>query len=177
MGGEIVVKLLEEPSVDQVSRFRVDGEESRSLVRFIRRDAFKSAKANLTQTYVLKRGGDKCVIAYASIMCAEVALEQSYAIADKVGADRYDFQPAIRIARLAVDEEYRGIGLGRLLVRFIISVVQESIQPITGCRFVVLDAKPGSVAFYESLGFRLLDTQQNRAKNTPLMFLDLQDLR
>jgi predicted N-acetyltransferase YhbS len=176
VSGAIIVKTLEATGTDQVSRFRLLDAENVPLVRFIRRDALKSAKANLTQTYVAKLQGNPKVLAYVSVMCAEVAFEQSYSITDKVGADRYEYQPAIRIARLAVDEATQKSGLGRVLVRFVIGIAQQSIQPLVGCRFVLLDAKTGSVTFYERMGFRLLDTDANRNKETPLMFLDLQEL-
>lgn len=176
MSGAIIVKALEASETDQVSKFRLPDAFDKPLVRFIRRDALKSSSANLTQTYVAKNHDSRKVLAYVSVMCAEVAFEQTYTIADKVGADRYDYQPAIRIARLAVDESAQKIGLGQALVRFIIGIAQQSIQPLVGCRFVILDAKAASIKFYERQGFRLLDTDANRAKETPLMFLDLQEL-
>lgn len=176
MSGAIVVKALEASETDKVSKFRLPDAENKPLVRFIRRDALKSSKSNLTQTYVAKQQCDPKVLAYISVMCAEVAFEQSYSITDKVGADRYEYQPAIRVARLAVDESSQKSGLGGILVRFVIGIAQQSIQPLVGCRFVILDAKRGSIAFYEKLGFRLLDTDANRTKETPLMFLDLQEL-
>lgn len=176
MSGAIIVKALEASETDQVSKFRLPDAIDKPLVRFIRRDALKSSSANLTQTYVAKHQGSRKVLAYVSVMCAEVAFEKTYTIADKIGADRYDYQPAIRIARLAVDESAQKIGLGQALVRFIIGVAQQSIQPLVGCRFVILDAKAASIKFYERQGFRLLDTDTNKAKDTPLMFLDLQEL-
>jgi len=173
---EIIIKKLETASLDQVSRFRMDREEDKPLEIFIRRDALKSAKANLTQTYVAKIEGDKKVIGYVSIMCAEVALEKTYDIADKVGADRYDFQPAVRISRLARCHTQRGAKIGRQLMETAIGIVLVSIVPHAGCRFVILDAKQKSVPFYKSLGFRLLDTPDNLSKATPLMFMDLRSL-
>ena len=169
--------MLEGADVDQVSAFRLPDAEDKPLVRFIRRDALKSSAANLTRTYVVKsRDGDKKVQAYVSLMCAEIGLEQTYSITDKIGADRYNNQPAVRIARLAVDASLQRKGFGKILVRFAVGVARRFVQPNVGCRFVVLDAKPKSVSFYEGLGFRLLDTETNRASETPTMFLDLQDL-
>lgn len=176
MSAGIIIKRLELPHVDQVSKFRLLNAEDQPLQRFIRRDAHKSANAMLTQTYVAKRENDARVCGYVTLMCAEVALEEAYSIQDKVGADRYRFQPAVRIARLGVDQTCQRSGIGRLLVETAIGVVQTFIQPNVGCRFVVLDAKSKSVSFYESLGFRLLDTPRNRSEPTPVMFLDLQNL-
>lgn len=172
----IIIKKLESTDIDQVSKFRMELDEDKPLEVFIRRDARKSAIANLTQTYVAKAEGDRKVVGYISIMCAEVALEKTYNIADKVGADRYDYQPAVRIARLAMCKEYKGKGIGPQLVETALGVILLSIVPHAGCRFVILDAKSKSIAFYKKLGFRLLDTEANKAALTPLMFLDLRNL-
>ncbi len=176
MASTFIIKQLEAADIDQVSRFRMNEEDDKPLVKFIRRDARKSAQAKLTQTYVAKLEGDAKVCAYVSIMCAEVALEKSYTIADKVGADRYEYQPAVRIARLAVEDEAQRNGIGQTLVQLVIDIALTQIQPMAGCRFIILDAKQKSVDFYSKLGFRLLDVVSNRKKETPLMFLDLQNL-
>lgn len=176
MAGEIIIKQLQAANLDQVSRFRMDDAAEKPLEIFIRQHAYKSAKANLTQTYVAKIEDDPKVVGYVSIMCAEVALEKTYDIADKVGADRYDYQPGVRIWRLAVIPSQRGAQLGRKLVETAIGVVLVSIMPYAGCRFLILDAKAKSIPFYKKMGFRLLDTLENKAKQTPLMFLDLRNL-
>lgn len=171
------MKKLEAANIDQVSRFELADESDRPLTNFLKRTALKSSKANLTQTYVIKHSEQCHVIAFMTLMCAEIALEQAYQIEDKVGADRYEFQPAIRIARLAVAHTAQRSGYGKNLVDLAISIALDQIQPIAGCRFLILDAKQKSVGFYETLGFRMLDTLENRQANTPLMFMDLQNLQ
>jgi GNAT superfamily N-acetyltransferase len=109
-------------------------------------------------------------------MCAEVALQSTYQIADKAGAERWEYQPAIRIARLACCDGHRDKKIGRQLVETAIGIVLLSIVPNAGCRFLILDAKPTSIGFYRHMGFRLLDTPQNKASATPVMFMDLRDL-
>src|SRR5687768_15586134 len=101
MADEIIIKKLEAASQDQVSRFRMKSPEDKPLEQFIRRTALKSANANLTQTYVAKLAEEPHVIAFITVMCAEVALQKSYNIEDKAGADKWEYQPAVRIARLA----------------------------------------------------------------------------
>lgn len=173
---EIIIKKLEAASLDQVSRFRMSDEDDRPLEIFIRRYAHKSAAANLTQTYVAKIEGQKQVIGYVSIMCAEIALEKTYQIDDKNGADRYDYQPAVRISRLAMQPGYQGRQIGRQLVETAIGIVLLTIVPHVGCRFLILDAKAKSIAFYKKMGFRLLSTPENEGKENPLMFMDLRNL-
>ncbi len=173
MSGDFIIKKLQTADLDQVSRFRMKDVGDKPLQSFIRRDAFKSGAANLTTTYVIKRPEARHVLAYASIMCAEIKLDGAYPIDDKKGAERYSYQPAVRIARLAVCEGCEGQGWGRELVSTVIGVISLSIQPYAGCRFLIVDAKQKSIDFYRKLGFRLLDTDENRSKDTPLMFMDL----
>lgn len=175
MSGDIIIKKLETADLDQVSRFRMKDAGDQPLQKFLRRDAFKSGAANLTTTYVIKRPDTPHVLAYASIMCAEIKLEGAYPIDDKRGAERYSYQPAVRIARLAVCEGCEGQGWGRELVTTVIGIISLSIQPYAGCRFLIVDAKRKSIAFYRRLGFRLLDTVENRTQETPLMFVDLKN--
>src|SRR3954464_9648067 len=144
----IIIKKLGTADLDQVSRFRMASDEDKPLQIFIRKNARKSAAANLTQTYVAKVEGQRHVIGYISITCAEVALEKTYEIADKLEADRYEYQPAVRISRLAMSEGYAGKQIGRRLVETAIGVVLVSVVPSAGCRFMILDAKPKSIAFY-----------------------------
>ncbi len=172
----IIIKRLEAANLDQVSRFRLDRDEDKPLKIFIRRHAHKSAAANLTQTYVAKIEGERRVIGYVSLMCAEVALERAYEIGDKQGADKYEYQPAVRISRLALEDGFQRQGIGQQLVETAIGVVLLAIVPYAGCRFIILDAKPKSISFYRHLGFRQLDTEENRQKATQLMFLDLRNL-
>lgn len=81
----------------------------------------------------------------------------------------------MKIARLAVDTKYRESGLGRFLVEFSLGIAKDTIATAVGCRFVVLDAKKASVPFYLKVGFRLIDTEENKAREQPVMFLDLKD--
>ena len=87
----------------------------------------------------------------------------------------------MKISRLLVDSRYRRQGdrwadearLGEALVQFALGLAVEQVCPAVGCRFVVVDAKSDAVGFYRKMGFTLLDTQANRARPEPVMFVDL----
>ena len=172
----VIFDKLDAAGPDRVGRFRMDGPDEEALQIFLRRHARRSAEAGLTTTYVAKETASGDVVGYVTLMCAEVALEDGYRIKEKPGAERWRWQPAVRIARLGVIDRYRGTGIGRSLVDIAIGIVREAIAPRVGCRFVILDAKNKSIPFYEKMGFRLLDTQTNRDNDTPLMFMDLKTL-
>lgn len=170
---QIEISKLGAADLHQVSRFRMGAEEDKPLEIFIRKYARKSADANLTQTYIAKYDSDNKVIGYISIMCAEVALEKAYKIDDKDGADKYEYQPAVRIARLATCRGQEGKKIGTKLLETAIGIILLSIVPNAGCRFVILDAKRKSIEFYRKAGFFLLDTPENIKAHAPLMFMDL----
>jgi GNAT superfamily N-acetyltransferase len=64
--------------------------------------------------------------------------------------------PILRLARLAVDERFQGHGIGRLLLRAILTLALE-MRDRLGCIGIVVDAKPDAVTFYSSLGFTPID--------------------
>lgn len=129
---------------------------------FFRRHAKASGEANITKTYVaVTVEDDPQVAGYISLMLGEIAISGQYSISDKPSADTYDYQPAVRVARLAVGDGWRKKGIGEKLVRMAIGICLESICPIVGCRFIILEAKSGAKGFYERLGFRRLEGTKN----------------
>lgn len=60
--------------------------------------------------------------------------------------------PAIRIARLAVDKEHQGKGVGKSLLGYAFKkIILASLN--VGIKFVVVDAKEEAMTFYEHFGF------------------------
>jgi GNAT superfamily N-acetyltransferase len=64
--------------------------------------------------------------------------------------------PVLRLARLGVDLRAQGLGIGRALLRHVLSLAVEQRDRL-GCIGVVTDAKPEAVSFYEGLGFVALE--------------------
>jgi GNAT superfamily N-acetyltransferase len=63
--------------------------------------------------------------------------------------------PVLRLARLGVDQRAQGLGVGRALVRHVLTLALNQRDTL-GCIGVVTDAKPEAVAFYERYGFEPL---------------------
>jgi GNAT superfamily N-acetyltransferase len=86
--------------------------------------------------------------------------------------------PILRLARLAVDQAARGLGLGKGLLRFALALAQRQAAEV-GCVGVVVDARPGAVDFYRRFGFvpiRIVEgATEQRPEPTPL-FLALGSL-
>jgi GNAT superfamily N-acetyltransferase len=86
--------------------------------------------------------------------------------------------PVLRLARLAVDQRFRGQGVGSLLLRAVLALAVRLSEDV-GCAGVVVDAKPGAVAFYEKLGFVRLEVVAGELADRPQplpMFLELGQL-
>ncbi|MBP9207806.1 MAG: GNAT family N-acetyltransferase [Kofleriaceae bacterium] len=64
--------------------------------------------------------------------------------------------PVLRLARLGVDTRAQRLGIGKALLRHVLGLAIEQRDQV-GCVGVVTDAKPGAVAFYQTLGFHTLD--------------------
>ena len=60
--------------------------------------------------------------------------------------------PVLRLARLGVDTQAQGLGIGKALLRHVLALAVEQRDRI-GCVGVVSDAKPEAVSFYQGLGF------------------------
>jgi GNAT superfamily N-acetyltransferase len=64
--------------------------------------------------------------------------------------------PVLRLARLGVDKRAQGLGVGRALLRHVLSLALNQRESL-GCIGVVTDAKPDAVAFYTRYGFEPLE--------------------
>ena len=83
---------------------------------------------------------------------------------------------SVRSSREFYNKSLQGQGIGKYLLDWCIGLVKFSIMPHVGCRFLVVDSKQESISFYERSGFVLLDTDENRQDEHPLMFFDLYKL-
>lgn len=146
------------------------------LKKFARKDALKYENANLARTYVVRDEGQKRIAAFITLVCSEVASKVTLLNGENEPPFPYQHYPAVKIARLMVDERYRGEnsrGFGTMLVDFTLGIARTEICPAIGCRFVVVDSKKESVKFYEKCGFTAVDTDTNRDRDEPVMFIDL----
>lgn len=164
----------------RVKKFSSGGTECLPLKTFLIKNALDFQNAQVAQTYVALVGeqsdeecDDRTVIGYVTLTCSEISLEQTYELHDCPIANKYPTLPAVKIARLAIDSNYRRKGVGQELVDLAISIAKDEIGTMAGCRFIVTDAKQGAVDFYHEQGFTMLDSESNIASEQPIMFIDL----
>ena len=124
---------------------------------------------NFSVTYIGFIGGKPA--AFLSL----VAAAYKTASIDKTEIGRYNYRsvPAIKIARLAVDNTFKGKGCGRVLVEYAFYIAKK-VRQMVGCRLVVTDALPERIGWYEGFGFKLssqqvkADKRQNYAMHAQL---------
>lgn len=164
------IRKLEAP--DGVQNFKTGNPSFLPLKTFLQKQAKQFQQSSIAQTYVAVIG-DKTIIGFVTLTCSEIDLQNGYELADCSHANNYEFLPAVKIARLAVDTRYRSSGVGSTLVDYAIALIRDRIAENVGCRFVVTDAKSEAIRFYEKQGFALLDSEGNQSAEHRLMFLDL----
>jgi len=119
---------------------------------FLKSDAKKSQEDLISRTY-LCLGGDS-ILGYLTLVTdtIEVKLIEKD---DSVEGYPYPRYPAIKIARLAVDEKFEGRGIGRFLLFWATGKVYQLSKEV-GCRYITLDSKRESLTFYEKFGFKVI---------------------
>jgi GNAT superfamily N-acetyltransferase len=82
--------------------------------------------------------------------------------------------PVLRLARLGVDLRAQGLGIGRVLLRHVLSIALDQRDRLD-CVGVVVDAKRDAVSFYDSLGFVPVEgVREGLLRGSPLpMFLPI----
>lgn len=134
------------------------------------------AKELLATTYVLEDKESERNLAYFSILNDKVDREYTdptiwNSLSRMIpNAKRRSAYPALKIGRLAVCVEMKGLDLGSHILRFIEKLF--AFQPIAGCRFITVDAYNSAVGFYQKCNFKCLE-QQGPDDSTRLMYFDL----
>lgn len=174
---EILIKQIE-PG-DRLTGLKLGDAIYAPLKTFLQRHAQEYERQSLARTYAAFGATSGRVSGYITLVCGEVVTGDSDGplVEDEGLKYLYHQYPAVKIARLAVDTRVRQKALGRALVQLALGVAADTICPAVGCRFVMVDSKKPAVPFYEKCGFTLLDTEANRNRAEPVMFVDLKKTR
>lgn len=146
----------QEPSLSKVepiseahdlSRFDCGAHES--LNEWLKRFALANQKNESARTYVVHRS--RFVVGYYSVSAGSVALEQAPARIAK-GLARHPI-PVILLARLAIDKNEKGRGLGKALLKDALARIARAAN-IVGARAVLVHAIDEQARkFYEHFEF------------------------
>ena len=91
-----------------------------------------------------------------------------------VNAKRISSYPAVKIGRLAVSVNARGLHIGSDLLTFIKKYF--TVNNKTGCRFVTVDAYVNAFPFYVKNDFEFLTVSDEGDSHTRLLYFDLKQM-
>ena len=146
-----------------------DSEDYRDLSNFICNDALRYQNHHIGTTKLISV--DNAIVGFLTLCSSEVVLktwEFEKLIPD---VDRKTF-PAVKLARVAIQKDRQRGGIGRQIVNYIIGWAIKFNESV-GCRFIVVDPIPDSVAFYEEVGFTRNKSGMYRNRKFPSFRLDI----
>lgn len=98
---------------DNVQHFKAGDSSFLPLKTFLQKQAKQFQQSSIAQTYVAVNE-QNAIIGFVTLTCSEIDLQNGYELADCSHANHYEFLPAVKIARLAVDSRYRSFNISRL---------------------------------------------------------------
>lgn len=122
-----------------------------ALDRYLRETVTQDVRRRVAACFVLLDGD--AVAGYYTLSAASIALgDLPHEVARKL--PRYPAIPAVRMGRLAVDNRYKGRGLGAALL---VNALRRSASSEIPAVALTVDAKDdGAAAFYRHFGFQSL---------------------
>ncbi len=146
---------------DDFSSFDCEDED---LNEFIKEDAKRYHETHFARTYVYRINAKP--IAFSSL-CIDSVKSRSYEI---IESQKRKIIPALKLARLAVDKEYKGQKIGQALLYHSIYHAFEINRDHAACRLLIVDSKPGIEGYYTQYGFTELPSGK---KDYKTLYLDL----
>lgn len=141
----------------------------KDLNEYLKEDALKDHEFLYSITKVVEYQGE--VIGYFTLVTDTInpkLVDTSIGI--KYG---YAKLPAVKIARLATDKNYMGMGVGASMMVWIFRIVLNMIGDV-GCRVITVDAKKEAQEFYHHFSFRPVNSKSD--KETVPMYIDIKSL-
>ena len=119
------------------------------LNEFLKEDAVNNKNDWLSVTKILCE--DEKIIGFFTIT-PDTLHKGRINLQDKLQGYQYGKYPAIKLARLAVDKQYQGKGIGKLLMKSFFKIARDIVD-FEGGRFITVDAKQNAVTYYRQYGF------------------------
>lgn len=145
---------------------------------FLFEDAKHFQNELMAVTYLLEDQKKDVTVAYFSLLADKITFNpEEKAVWNRLNRNipnpkRRRNYPALKIGRLAVNENYAGEGVGT----FVLDSIKYAFTTVKrlGCRFLTVDALKSAAQFYEKNGFQFF-TEQDKNDETRLMFFDLKN--
>ena len=122
---------------------------SKEMEEFLKNEAYSEQIKGLNTTHLFIDNETKEIIAYVSLCTDSLLLD--FDEKNELGLT-YSSIPAVKIARLAVSNKYRNMGIGSYLLMF--SAFQSfEMRKYCGVSFLTLDCYEHRISFYKQHGF------------------------
>ena len=116
------------------------------LDEFLKCDALDQQNQNLNVTYLAVHKNE--ILGYVSISADKIECKK---INKKIEV-KYPFYPSVKICRLAVNQKYKGIGLGNEILASICGLIKNLSKEL-GVKFITVDAYLNAYEFYKKNSF------------------------
>lgn len=139
-----------------------------ALNNYLKVMASQQAKKDNTRTFVLEdENNTSLIIGFYTLTMTPIDLK---ALPDKLQKKHQSSTSGGLIARLAIDERYKGKGFGEWLL---IDALRKLLAASDSVAFpvVIVDAKDGAKLFYERYGFKSFQDAKNK------LFITISDIR
>ncbi|MCL1124956.1 GNAT family N-acetyltransferase [Shewanella surugensis] len=139
-----------------------------ALNNYLKVMASQQAKKDNTRTFVLEDNNENShIIGFYSLTMTPIDLK---ALPDKLQKKHQSSTSGGLIARLAVDDRYKGKGFGEWLL---IDALRKLLAASDSVAFpvVIVDVKDGAKHFYERYGFKAFQDTKNK------LFITIADVR
>jgi len=132
---------------------------STPLNLYLQRYALQAKNKNASRTFVLvDKQNPHLIIGFYTLVIAEI----QFALLPDIYAKKYKpVMPGINLARLAVDERFKGRGYGELLLMNALNNIKITAEKV-GVAACFVDAKEGVGHFYIKYGFIPFHGDQDR---------------
>lgn len=134
----------------------------------------KMLRSDIGVTYILLTGNK--VVGFITVSAGEIAVDD---LPRQLSHRLPEYPlPVMRIARLAIDKQFQGLGLGKKILCSSFQLALD-MKSHYGCVGVVVDAKQESISFYLKLGFLPLEILAGELGDRPQpkpMFLSIKTI-
>lgn len=151
---------------ESISETFVYDSSDKPLVTFFNRDADKLIKGRISTIKTIYL--ENKFIGYFTLSMSSV---EANSLLDEKRIATFP-HPAIKIGRLLIDKKFRGLGIGGKIITYIAQLAQ-SLNKLSACRFLIVDAKKGVENFYHKNGFVEVKPEFQKSDHSTTMLFDL----
>ena len=139
-----------------------NSKERRTIIRhskemddFLKKEALVEQNKGLSTTHLLIDKDNNKLIGFISLCndCLSLDIDEK----NKMNMP-YLTIPAVKIARLGIDNNYQGQSLGKFLIGYS-TILISHIKKYSGVTMVTLDCYKDKIAYYQKLGFKFNSLQ------------------